>query len=738
MKSEKKLPAKKLPGLFKKSYTAPQFKKKILGKIYIDADRKLVLSLFSEKIKKGKTEKIRIPRTAEFTKKELKTLKGLAKSIKSNKGVVRRKAFIAVASVVFAVVFLFLTFKNPLAKLGIRSAMQFIYGSKCDIQSVKVELLGAKLTINKLAQANPNHPMKNFYEFDKLELDFNLTQLLRSRYNIENIEISGIAFDTPRTTSGELSLKESFLRRKLKTDALGFYDSLEKKSEASLTSAKGSLENLFAQYDPQKLYDNIQSQMKTPAMCKEIEESLTSSIAEWKAKPAEIKNTVSDFRDKSEKLVAISVKNLKTREEIQAALDDVAAAIKSGQNVKNTVDSTVAAVEKEQKKVNNLQKKLEDAIKRDSELVSAQVKNISFSGATDFITSSIDGYAYSVIGKYYPYLKMGITYLSSVKSSKSEKNDEKSKAEIKKQKENAKKEHKRYAGRYVYWRADTVPRLLIENVHGSGFGFDFKITDISSDMDKVGRPVVGKMSYSDKKRTHSASLTLDGRSKSKEPLVTATYSGNNFPLKMRLSKLMKADGIPDLSGTTAISGSLSADTDFSFGGSCSVSMNPLTVTSQAISPDYADEIYQAALASVKTMNAAFDFGFSEEKGVNVNVVTDLEKQILNGLKNSAGTYLSEVRKEASALIQANLNENSKQAFSKISEFTDISASVKDQKTAVDLLDKKLKEKQKELTKALAEKAASKVSEKANKAISNNAAASKAMDAASGLLKGLKK
>ncbi|WP_407425651.1 hypothetical protein, partial [Treponema sp.] len=80
-KPAKKFPAKKLPGLLKKSYTQKKFDK-ILKKIYIPEDKAKIQSMFSEKYTKGKKELIRVPRSSEYTKAELKNLKVLAKNIK--------------------------------------------------------------------------------------------------------------------------------------------------------------------------------------------------------------------------------------------------------------------------------------------------------------------------------------------------------------------------------------------------------------------------------------------------------------------------------------------------------------------------------------------------------------------------------------------------------------------------------------------------------------------------------
>jgi hypothetical protein len=192
--------------MLKKSYNQKKLDK-ILKKIYIPEDRQLLKSMFSEKYQKGKKELLRVPRETQYTKAQLKELKVLVKNIKKNKGRFKAAPFIAVSSAVAAIVVAVTVFKNPVAKMAIRSSMQGIFGAKCDIGSVNVEILGMQLTVRNLAQASSSNPMKNIFQFDKLDLDFNLTQLLRAKFNAQNVEITGLAINTERKTSGALPVK---------------------------------------------------------------------------------------------------------------------------------------------------------------------------------------------------------------------------------------------------------------------------------------------------------------------------------------------------------------------------------------------------------------------------------------------------------------------------------------------------------------------------------------------------
>ena len=722
-KPAKKFPAKKLPGLLKKSYTQKKFDK-ILKKIYIPEDKAKILSMFSEKYTKGKKNLIRVPRSSEYTKAELKELKVLAKNIKQNKSRFKAAPFIAVAALIAGIGIAVTVFKNPVAKMALRSGMQGIFGAKCDIGSVNVEIFGAQVTVRNLAQANPDEPMKNLFQFDKLDLDFNLTQLLRAKFNAQNIEITGIAVNTDRKTSGALPVKPKSAREKAeKNDSTGFYDALKAKSGKSVENAKNSIVEKLAEYNPETIMKNINENLQTKTVAKEVEADVKSMVESWKAKPAEVQQNVNNFRSSAEKLTKLNVNNLKTPADIKNAISDIQNALELGKKVKSDVDSTLNSFEGDAKKVEGFKSKLENAVKADTDMVKNTLPDLSVDGAKGFVSGLFDDFAYSLLGKYYPYLKQAISYAGTMKSSNS--SDEKAKQEaIKKAKKQARKESKRYAGRNVYWKADRVPKLLIENVHGSGSGdgtaLDLKITNISSDMDKVGKPMVAKGTYKMSARTHNAGFTIDARSASTSPLISGDYSGNNFPIALDMAeKAGGAAGVPSFSGTTSVKANLSADSDFSFKVGGNLAMNPVTLTAQPISNEMANRIYSNALAAVKSMNVKASAGFSEKKGIDLDISTDADKVIAAALKSAVQKEMGNVQKEAEAKLKEKLAEYTGSSNEQIAKFADIAKSLKDSKSATEALNKQLEAKKAELEKQLKSAASSAV---------KNAVGDKASDA----------
>ena len=372
-KPPKTFPIKKLTGFFKKSYTQKKFDK-ILKKIYIPEDKAMIQSLFSEKYQKGKKELLRIPRDKVFTKKELAQLKTLAKSIKANKGRVKLVPFIAVVSFIAVIGIVVTVFKNPVVKMGIRSAMQGIFGAKCDIGSVNVEIFGAQITVRDLQQANADEPMKNLFQFDKLDLNFNLTQLLRAKFHAENIEIAGIAWGTERKTSGKLPVKPKSAKEKAqKNDSTGFYDALKAKTGKASENAMEQIVAKLQEYNPELILKNINENLQTKTVVLEVKDDMQKMVEEWKAKPAELQNNVNEFRTSAEKLTKLNSKNLKTPADIEKAIEDIQTAMAAGEKVKDGVESTINSFEGDAKKVEDFKTKIENAVKADTEMVEVEV-----------------------------------------------------------------------------------------------------------------------------------------------------------------------------------------------------------------------------------------------------------------------------------------------------------------------------------------------------------------------------
>ena len=108
----KKVPAKKLPKIYKKQYTQKAFEKKLLKHLYIETDKDLVKQLFETSTdKKGRTVMV-VPKDKEIAKKDFARYQVLAKQIAEQKGGIKIVPLLAVIILIAAIGLVVTLFKN--------------------------------------------------------------------------------------------------------------------------------------------------------------------------------------------------------------------------------------------------------------------------------------------------------------------------------------------------------------------------------------------------------------------------------------------------------------------------------------------------------------------------------------------------------------------------------------------------------------------------------------------------
>jgi len=725
-KPVKKFPAKKLPGLFKKSYKAKAFDKKIVRHLYIDSDKKLVTSLFApDQAKQGN---LRIPSEAEFTKKELKHLKQLAKQIKKQRGGrFKLVPFIAVAALLAAIGIGVTMFKNVIVKRAMVQGMQQAFGARTDIEKVDLKLLKATLTVNGIQQANKDSPMKNLFQIDKVELGFNLTELLRGKFDAKNIEVSGVALGTDRTVSGELPQAEKKAKQE-SAETSEFAQLVSGRAQASVQSAKDSLTAAFSQYNPKTVIDNLSSNLKSPALADEVQKKVQSElIPRWKDKPDQLQQSVQTFSANVQTVINTDWSSIKDPTQLAAALETTKKAIEEGKTLKSETQNTLSQLKVDTQQVKQLSADISKAVENDKALVQAELNKItSFSLDTgkNMISDALNSAVYTALGKYYPYVQKAVAYAKSMKNSSAS-------AEKKNQplKKTYKKTH-RAPGRTIYYKADTVPRVLIENIAASGTGFSAQAQEISSDQDLRGKPAVASGKATIAGLLHTLSATVDARTTTTNPLIAADYGTDGLNLSTTLPVI-------SLSSKSAVKASGTAGEDGSFSADVTCSMKNLKLTSEtSFEPEFAYGIYQKALAAVTAMNVRVKTAYSPDGGLDVAVSTDADKQFAAALTKLMNSELSAIKADAQKQVTALLSEKTSGATDAISEYIDIDNLLNGEGSALDKVTQQLSKKQDEIQARIKETAASKATEAVENAAKNIPGGEAASSAANNLLKKL--
>lgn len=706
VKKEKKvklLPAKKLPGFYRKKFTEKDFEKKVLKKIYIEADKKLVGSQFKkEKDKKGR-EFLAFDRSAKIPKNEFIRCKKIAVDLKNQKAGIKLVPLLAVVCLFAAIGISVTLFKNIVVKKGLTATMQEIFGAKTDIQKVDLQIFGASLEISGLAQASSESPMKNIFEIDKIDVAFNLTDLLRGKFHAKNIEVSGVAIDTERKTSGELARKPKAKKQK------EVVADTKKDSDSIMNAAADQLKKMFESYNPETMLSNIQNELKSPAVANSIASDVNAKVEKWKNVPNEYQASIAKLSASVDSLVKTNWENITNAATLKKAISDIETAMNESNSLKKKMSATSRDIKTDTNAVNGYSRQLQNAIKADSSLVDSKIsemkKLFSADGLKNILTEGVRGIILEKAGKFYPYIDQALTAAMNSKGNSNEAADSKKSAEkTEKKAKKAEKStgHARSAGRTVYYKKDTVPKLLIENVVASGYEYKsnellFKgtATEISSDQNMRGKPAKINADFKVMGKPNKASVTIDARDNSAAPLVLADYSGKGYPVSANAQ-------VFSLSSASDIDAVLTCKKDGSFTVGGTLNMNITEIQGMDFEPAKVSGLYKKAVSGIKNLSVGFRVLYSKNGALNVEL-TDIEKltrQLVTPVTQALASELNSIASEAQANVAKVLGEKTGIASEQIAAFTDISGLLNNQMNSLNSLQKRLEDQKTKINRQL--------------------------------------
>lgn len=695
-KSVKDIPVKKLPKMFRKKYTEKKFNKKIAKNIYILKDKEFVSSLFKIE-EKGKRKLLSIPLETKVSKQDAAKLKLIAKQIKKQKGRVKWGSLLICLAIIVAIFATIIIFKDRLIKKAIQGGLESAFGAKCDIAYLHLGILDSDFTIKNLEVANKNSTMTNLFEVGTINMDFNLNQLLKKRFVAENIEVSNVLTGTERKTDGALPPKPE----KPAKEPSEFQLKLAKLTQEKTEVVKNSISGIFAQYNPETILTNFQSQISSPELAKQVEIELNQLIADWKAMPEQLTNSVNKVIKETQDATNFNWKSVKSDpKKLKEGIELISKAINNVDKLKSETEKTVSKVKTDSQTVKTLSNKVKNSITADYNFVSSQINKIaSFSIKEDgmqFITSSFNTVISDLLGKYYPMLQEGIAYTNKISNTVKEYIPESSKE--KKVKE-VKPKIQRNKGRNIEYRQDKTPSFLVQRVHGSGksdkYGLEFTITDISNDMNKWGKPALLQAALVHGSMSDSIIASMDFRSDRLGNMLDLTYNGSGYDVTFALPEQQTVEGIPSAIGTGSFSAKLGANEDGAFNIGGSILLNPVTLSAKSFEPAYAFDIYNRALGKFDTINAGIDISYSQND-LDMNISSDIDHQFARVLSELFNEELSVIKDKASLKLKESLDNVSAGLTEKFGEFDDIKAKIEEQGNRLDSLKKQLEQKKKDI------------------------------------------
>ena len=690
-KPEKTVSAKKLPGIFKKTYQEKAYSKNLLKKFYIEADKKFVEKLYSpSQDKKGRNIMV-CNKSAEITKSDLKRYKLIAKQIKMQKGGIKLVPLIAVAVLVAVLSAGVSLFKNIIIEKAITSAMQGIFGAKTDIAKVDFQFFNASLEINGLEQANKDSPMKNLFQIDSIKTSFNLTDLLRGKFHAENLSVEGVAIDTERKKSGELPIKPAKTKEEKQTES-----ALSAKKQELSEEASAKLKEMFDSYNPEKMLENLQNELKSPAVASQISTDVQQKVEKWSSLPAELQEKVNAFSKNVNDIANTDFSKINDVAKLKSTLEKINSTAKSGEELKKLIEKSNSDLFSDSKAIADYSNKIQTAIKSDYALVDSKISEmksvLSPAGLNEIMTNAVQSVLYQMCGKYYPYVSKGLNAALSAQKSSSEKETEKS----------AEKTEKtvmtRHPGRTVFFKQDTVPTLFIENVTASGYEYKtdnllFKgnAKNIANNQNMTGKPTDISADFKIAGNPNNASVKIDARTDTTAPLVTASYTGSGIPVN--------ADAqVFAFTSKSTIKAKMTADTNGKVSLNGVLDMNISEMTGMQFDVEKISELYNTALSNISRLTVDFSIGINEDKTmtISLNNLDSLASQLTTPVVKTLTAELNSIAADAHSSAAKLLSEKTGVATEKIEQFTNIKNSVNSSKESVNNLQKKLEQKKKQI------------------------------------------
>lgn len=690
-KPEKTVSAKKLPGIFKKTYKEKAYSKNLLKKFYIEADKKFVEKLYSpSQDKKGRNIMV-CNKSAEITKADLKRYKLIAKQIKMQKGGIKLVPLIAVAVLVAVLSAGVSLFKNIIIEKAITSAMQGIFGAKTDIAKVDFQFFNASLEINGLEQANKDSPMKNLFQIDSIKTSFNLTDLLRGKFHAENLSVEGVAIDTERKKSGELPIKPAKTKEEKQTES-----ALSAKKQELSEEASAKLKEMFDSYNPEKMLENLQNELKSPAVASQISTDVQQKVEKWSSLPAELQEKVNAFSKNVNDIANTDFSKINDVAKLKSTLEKINSTAKSGEELKKLIEKSNSDLFSDSKAIADYSNKIQTAIKSDYALVDSKISEmksvLSPAGLNEIMTNAVQSVLYQMCGKYYPYISKGLNAALSAQKSSSEKETEKS----------AEKSEKtvmtRHPGRTVFFKQDTVPTLFIENVTASGYEYKtdnllFKgnAKNIANNQNMTGKPTDISADFKIAGNPNNASVKIDARTNTNSPLVTASYTGSGIPVN--------ADAqVFAFTSKSTIKAKMTADTNGKVSLNGVLDMNISEMTGMQFDVEKISELYNTALSNISRLTVDFSIGINEDKTmtISLNNLDSLASQLTTPVVKTLTAELNSIAADARSSAAKLLSKKTGVATEKIEQFTNIKNSVNSSKESVNNLQKKLEQKKKQI------------------------------------------
>jgi uncharacterized protein (TIGR03545 family) len=602
--------AQKSPKFFTRKFSEEQFTKKILNRTFNEKDKEFLSNIFSRDDNSIYSLK------EDLTKKEIKVLKKIRKTIKKNTGVVEKGKLIVFCVIVGAIIIFNIVFRDMLVENALETSLRSLFGAKADINSLVFDIFGARISLTGCKVANSEKPFRNLFELGKSEIDLNMTELLKGKFVVTNIECQDIQWNTVRKTSGALGRRPA--------------------GDESSKAAEGEKALPFSldigSIDVGAIIESEKENIKSIERIEEANRIITGLTTQWLATVDGFQKKIDECSKAVDDVTKINVKKIKTPQDIQKAYTTIEKATKLVTESGELISKTAKEVEKDSAVIEEEKKKIEEAITSDKNYLLSFI-NTPQEGAQRIFSSISKKFLKENLGEFYSYALKGIDVLKNLDTGKKEK----------------KVKPPSRAGYKIQFPGEGYPNFIIENASfsvGSTTGpshIAVQLTNISSAPDLTDGPSELHFLFNEDKRNIELDGAIDVREKS-EDLFSLDFKAEAFPLSIHSG--LELLGITSLNATILFKTDISINKANETEGTLTVKLSDIDLSMQNtdnIIYKNIDEI----LSSASEISVQASYSISQDGEFTISARSSIDRLIAEKI----GAMIDATIKEAEEKIQ---------------------------------------------------------------------------------------
>ncbi len=655
---------KKTPKLFKGTFTEEQFKKKILRKLYIHEYRNYINEVFA------RDEEGKYKLKENLGKKDIKRLKSIAKSIKSNEGFVLRGKLALILIFLIGIIVFNIVFLDKLIEREIERNLEMVFEAKADIRGLDLQILEGRLRFKSLEVANSRKPFRNLFELGEVDLHFDIEQLVRSKMVINNIKFQEIRWDTERKTSGALPgvrvAKEGEMGEEEQKTFVGTF--LEDAGKVVSDIIKQEKENI-----------------KSPKLLEELPSKYLNLKGEWEETIRAQKKELENLPKLVEPVKAIKLENIKTADEALSAYNMVDETYKAIKLTETNLIKSYDKLKTDLNMANEDKKSVSKTISSDLAYLASFIK--SPEKREEIASAILDPYIEKYVGVIHDKFKRWNYYFEKLKP-------------MIKRKEGRELILRAY-GRDVTYPSVAVPKFWLKNMDVSLGSiaernlYSVKASDITSDQNIINNPTTFAIKRIKSSEEVQWAGLIDKR-EDREKSAVFDFKAKNIPFV--LGEGIKVLKVSNAKGTYNLDGELSFDRSNRAGGSLHLQLSNLALDLS----DKEDKIAANIKSVLSTNPVDIEVGYtvSDEGKYTLKIKSNLDKLIAGTINKLVTEWVNETKSKLDAelnnLIRAKLEEYQENYKGFISLEEDFKGNLLEVKTYTELVEKKKQELQKKI------------------------------------------